>query len=157
MSRWTGSWLSGPRAALAPGADAGDRPAQQWRGERLGLPRSGPGSVAGTGRRAVAFLVDAVLAGGVAGVFTFPHAPQNWSLLAWFLITVVAVAFFGFTPGHALLGLRVARIDDVAMVGLPRAMLRTALIFLVIPAVVWDTDGRGLHDKATRTIVLRMR
>ncbi|GAA3889131.1 RDD family protein [Saccharothrix violaceirubra] len=157
MSKWTGSWLSGPRAALEPGADSNDGTAQRWKGERLGLPKDGPGSVASTGRRAFAIIVDFALAAGVAGLFTYPDLPRNWSLLAWFAITTVAVAFFGFTPGHALFGLRVARIDGVALVGVPRAALRTALIFPIIPAVVWDADGRCLHDKAARTVVIRVR
>ncbi|ACU34886.1 RDD family protein [Actinosynnema mirum] len=157
MSRWTGSWLSGPRAALEPGADSGDGTGQRWKGERLGLPESGPGAVAGTGRRAMAILVDFALSAGVAGLLTYPDLPRNWSLLAWFAITVVAVGFFGFTPGHTLFGLRVARVDGAALVGPPRAALRTALIFLVVPAVVWDADGRCLHDKASGTIVIRVR
>ncbi|MCP2167891.1 RDD family protein [Goodfellowiella coeruleoviolacea] len=157
MTRWTGSWLSGPRSALEPGENAGDRPQQRWRGERLGLPESGPGSVSSTGRRAWALLIDVFLAAGVAGLFTYPELPRNWSLLAWFVITVVAVAFFGFTPGMAALGLRVARIDNKVMVGLPHAVLRAVLVGLIIPAVVWDADNRGLHDKACRTVVLRTR
>ncbi|GAA0254668.1 RDD family protein [Saccharothrix mutabilis subsp. mutabilis] len=157
MSKWTGSWLSGPRAALEPGADSGDGTTQRWRGERLGLPQSGPGAVAGTGRRAFAILLDFALAMGVASVFTYPELPKNWSLLAWFAITVIGVGFFGFTPGHAVFGLRVARTDGSATVGLPRAALRSLLIFPIIPAVVWDADGRCLHDKASGTIVLRTR
>ncbi|WP_309116534.1 RDD family protein [Saccharothrix sp.] len=157
MSKWTGSWLSGPRSALEPGADSDDGTAQRWRGERLGLPQSGPGSIAGTGRRAFAILLDFALAMGVASVFTYPELPRNWSLLAWFAITVIAVGFFGFTPGHAVFGLRVARLDGSPTVGLPRAALRTLLIFPIIPAVVWDADGRCLHDKASGTVVIRMR
>ncbi|MBW4720572.1 RDD family protein [Saccharothrix obliqua] len=157
MSKWTGSWLSGPRSALEPGADSGDGTGQRWKGERLGLPKSGPGSVASTGRRAFAIIVDFALAMGVAGVFTYPDLPRNWSLLAWYAITVIAVGFFGFTPGHALFGLRVARLDGAGTVGVPRALLRTALIFPIIPAVVWDADGRCLHDKAVGTVVIRVR
>jgi len=35
--------------------------------------------------------------------------------------------------------------------------LRTFLIALVIPAVVTDSEGRGLHDRIARTIVMRSR
>lgn len=157
MSKWTGSWLSGPRSVLEPGADSGDGTGQRYKGERLGLPQSGPGSIASSGRRAFAILTDFLLAAGVAGLFTYPDLPRNWSLLAWFAITIIAVAFFGFTPGHAIFGLRVARLDGSPLVGLPRAALRTGLIFLVIPAVIWDADGRCLHDKASNTVVIRVR
>jgi hypothetical protein len=157
VTRWTGSWLSGPRAALEPGEDAGDRPAQSYPGERLGLPKDGPGSVAGTGVRALALLIDAVLAGLVAGLFTAPELPQNWSLLSWFLITVIAVSFFGFTPGMKLLGIRVARLGENPMVGVIRAVPRTLLVALIIPAAIWDADRRGLHDKLFGTVVVRTR
>ncbi|MEV6718980.1 RDD family protein [Lentzea sp. NPDC051208] len=157
MSRWTGSWLSGPNSVLSPGEDSNDGTQQRWRGERHGFPKEGPGSIASIGRRTLAILVDFLLAAGVAAVFTQPDLPKNWSLLAWFVITVVAVAFFGFTPGHALLGLRVARIDGKTFVHLPRALLRTVLIFPLIPALVWDSDGRCLHDKAAGTVVIKVR
>lgn len=149
--------MSGPRAAAGPGDSRPGAGGQKWRGERLGLPESGPGSVASLNQRALGFAIDAILAGGVAGLFTYPHLPQNWSLLSWFLITVVGVAFFGATPGHMAVGARVARVDGQRMVGLPLAVLRTALLGLVIPAVIWNADARGLHDRAARVIVLRSR
>lgn len=151
MGEWTGSWLPGSQTADAEGA------AQHWPGERLGLPETGPGSVASVGSRAAAFVLDAVIAAGVAGLFTFPELPKNWSLLSLFVIYVIAVSFFGFTPGMAALGIRVVRLDGARMVGPLRAIPRTALIYPVIPVVVWDADGRGLHDKAVGTVVVRMR
>jgi len=33
--------------------------------------------------------------------------------------------------------------------------VRSALLCLVIPAVVWDRDGRGLHDTAAGTVLVR--
>src|SRR5260370_3062339 len=50
--RWAGSWLSG----VAPDGDKTSYPGQQ-----LGLPESGPGSVAGVGRRLRALLIDWLL------------------------------------------------------------------------------------------------
>jgi uncharacterized RDD family membrane protein YckC len=34
---------------------------------------------------------------------------------------------------------------------------RTLLLALVIPAVVYDRDRRGLHDKVGATVVVRVR
>jgi uncharacterized RDD family membrane protein YckC len=157
VSRWIGSWLSGPRAALEPAESSGEQADQQWRGERLGLPESGPGSVATLGSRGVALLIDAVLAALVAGLFTAPRLPQNWSLLSWFLITVISVSFFGFTPGMGALGIRVARMDGAAMVGPIRAIPRTIMAGLILPVLFMNADGRGLHDRVAGTIVLRFR
>ncbi|MDQ1739361.1 MAG: hypothetical protein QOE53_1013, partial [Pseudonocardiales bacterium] len=38
-----------------------------------------------------------------------------------------------------------------------RVLLRTVLLVLVIPAVVWDRDGRGLHDRLAGSAVVRAR
>jgi uncharacterized RDD family membrane protein YckC len=150
--------LSGPRAAQESGEGTADgRTQQRWRGERLGLPESGVGSIPSTARRAVAMLVDCVLAGLITGLFTMPDLPRNWSLLTWFLIGVIAVGFFGFTPGMYVMGVRVARLDGSAMVGVPRAVVRTLLVGIIIPVVVWDQDYRGLHDRLVGTVVVRMR
>ncbi|WP_170206365.1 RDD family protein [Halopolyspora algeriensis] len=152
MGRATGSWLSGPRAAHGHQDDT-DR--QRWRGERLGLAESGPGSAAPTGRRALGFFLDVGMAALVASLFTAPEPPGNWSLLAWVLITVVPVSFFGFTPGMAVAGIWVARLDGATVVGVPRALLRCLLTLLLVPAVLWNLDGRSWHDRLTGTVVLR--
>ena len=47
--------------------------------------------------------------------------------------------------------------QDGAPIGLPRAALRTLLLCLLIPALIWDRAGRGLHDKAAGTVVVRAR
>jgi len=35
--------------------------------------------------------------------------------------------------------------------------MRTLLLAIVIPAVVTDRDGRGLHDRAVNTVLIRAR
>jgi uncharacterized RDD family membrane protein YckC len=143
----------------------GRAPRQQWPGERLGLPERGAGSVASRGKRLAAFLVDLVIAGLIAGLFVHPAfgdeaamVRQNWyGVLIWFVLTAGAVAFFGFSPGMGMLGIRVARLDGKDMVGALRAVPRAVLTFVIIPAVVWDSDLRGLHDRATGTVVLDFR
>ena len=55
-----------------------------------------------------------------------------------------------------LFGLRVIRVDrDRQPVDPWRAVLRTFLLLLLVPAVIWDQDGRGLHDRLTDTAVVR--
>jgi hypothetical protein len=135
-------------------ADADDHP-----GARLGLPGSGPGSVATLGRRSAQFLLDALLAALLAWVFTFPAPPQNWSLLTWAVIMVVPVAVIGATPAMVLLGLRVVRLDrpDAPGVGLLWTLVRTASVFFVVPALIIDRDSRGVQDRASRTVVVNSR
>jgi uncharacterized RDD family membrane protein YckC len=158
VSKATGSWLSG---GIGESGDA----EQEWPGERLGLPEEGPGSVAGRGTRLVALFVDLALMGLVTSLFVEVdvnriEVMQTYNYLAvavWFVITVVMVSLFGFTAGKLLLGVRVVRLDGSPMVGPLRAIPRTLLTALVLPAAVSDADGRGLHDKVTGTVVVRTR
>lgn len=154
-----GSWLSGPReAAQAHGHEVG------YRGQRLGLPESGPGSVAGFGRRLAALFVDWFASIAVTGLIGGPlsggalvYGTPDYSLvvLAVFAVeTALLVGLTGASFGHRLLGLRVASLVD-RPVGLGRATARTALLCLAVPALVWDRDGRGLHDRAVATVVVR--
>jgi len=139
-----------------------DGPAERaFPGRALGLPESGLGSVASMGARVGAFLIDIVLSALVAWWITAPEAPRNTSLLVWAVMTVVTVALFGITPGQAALGIRVVPLDPDnsrmrSFVGL-WAIPRTALIFLIVPPLLLDANGRGLHDRLCRTVVLRVR
>ena len=56
-------------------------------------------------------------------------------------------------------GSGVVRLRDVERAvrppGVGAAIVRTLLLCLVVPAVVWDADGRGLHDSAAGTVIVR--
>ncbi|MFW3170784.1 RDD family protein [Geodermatophilus sp. CPCC 206100] len=128
---------------------------ERRRGASLGLPADGPGSLATFSSRIGAFLVDALASALVAGLFTAPELPGNWSLLAFALVTVGALTLVGQTPGMRLLGLRLAHPRPGERLALWRAVVRTALLVLLVPALVVDADGRGLHDRLTDTAVVR--
>ncbi len=143
-------------AAYPAGSAPGNYP-----GERFGMPATGRGAAAGFGRRLAALTLDWLLGYLIAGLFAGPDAlgsPNfSWTVMGvWFVLTAVAVAAFGITPGMAVLGIRVAPLRS-NLVGVPRAVLRTALLALVLPALVRDADGRGWHDRAADTIVVRTR
>jgi uncharacterized RDD family membrane protein YckC len=123
----------------------------------LGLPPTGPGALAGPGSRIAAFAADALLSTLVAGLFTAPQLPRLWSLLVFGCEYVFFSATFGQTPGMVLLRLGVTRVAPAGRIGLGRAVLRTLLLMLLVPAVVFDRDGRGLHDRLTGTAVVRLR
>ncbi|MFF7390552.1 RDD family protein [Streptomyces scabiei] len=148
-----GSWLSGPReAAEAAGVDFG------YRGQQLGLPEEGSGSIARPGRRLGALAVDWGLCLLIAyGLITdgYDQATSNWALLIFFLLHVLTLGTVGFTPGKRLFGLRVVS-QDTGTVNPWRAAARSALLCLAIPALVWDRDGRGLHDRLARTVEVRI-
>lgn len=121
-------------------------------GERLGLPETGPGSIARPGRRVGALAVDWACAVLVSVAF---FAYDSLATLAVFaIVQIVFLPTLGGSPGHRLLGMRLQLVHG-GWVGLWRPIVRTALLCLVIPAAIWDPDQRGLHDKAAGTVLLR--
>jgi uncharacterized RDD family membrane protein YckC len=151
-----GSWLSGPKAALEDqGMDFG------YPGQRFDLPKQGIGSVARMGRRLVALTLDWIAAilvthlvfpDLVYGSEGFAAATLGIFALEVFVLTTTTGASFGYKlVGIKLISISPSRINFV------KVLVRTALLCLVIPALIWDRDGRGLHDKAVGTITMRAR
>jgi len=64
------------------------------------------------------------------------------------------VGFFTQTPGMWLTKIRCLSFPDGEAIGVPRAFLRGLLLTLLVPALIMDTLGRGLHDKAARSMMV---
>jgi uncharacterized RDD family membrane protein YckC len=135
-------------------------------GKRFGLPQAGPMSVAPMGRRFIALIIDWVLCELiVAAILRHPlgagasdpeyFATQYWTLLAFGLEIWLLTAVSGLTIGKRLMGIRTIRTNGERP-GFGWALLRTLLIFCVIPPCLADRDLRGLHDRAADTIVVRI-
>jgi uncharacterized RDD family membrane protein YckC len=156
MAREIGSWLSGPE----PDSGSPDQGPSHYPGQRLGLPQSGPKSLARMGRRFAALFVDWLIAYGLAALamsfgLVSMATLSTAVLLIWFMLGAVSVRLFGFTPGQFALGLMVVPVDGRQHVGFGRAVVRGVLIAVVIPALITDADMRGLQDKVTNTAVVR--
>ncbi|GLF94059.1 RDD family protein [Streptomyces yaizuensis] len=149
-----GSWLSGPRAAAEDmGVEFGHR------GKRLGLPEAGPGSIAPLGRRFGALFIDwglcFLIAYGLLARGEPAQTQSNWALGIFLALHVLTVGTVGFTPGKRLLGIWVVAADGGRLT-LGRAVVRSVLLALALPALIWDRDGRGLHDRLSRSVQVRM-
>jgi uncharacterized RDD family membrane protein YckC len=124
------------------------------------MPERGPGSLAPFGRRVVAVSVDWLVCNVIAaGLMHYrlgegglgPFKP----LAVFVLMNLLLVGTVGSTMGHRLLGLRVVRLGG-ASAGPLLAAIRTVLLAVVIPAVIWDRDTRGFHDKIAGTVLVRI-
>ena len=148
-----GDWLDGPAEPLPEG---------MWAGQRLGLPESGPGAVAPTGRRLLALLLDFGV-GGLIGALLFsflddpgPSLRSTLGTAAFAVQLLVLQSLTGQSIGMRLMRVRVALLAAPSgPPGLLPVAIRTALICLILPPLLMDADGRGLHDKAGGTVVLR--
>ncbi|MDT0170141.1 RDD family protein [Pseudarthrobacter sp. BRE9] len=137
-----GSWLSGPDTSGI----------SRYPGERLGLPESGPGSIARAGRRITAICID----WGIALLISnFAFGGDSWATLAVFAIEqTLLVGTLGYSIGHRIMRIAVVR-PGGGTPGPLAGLVRAVLLCLVIPAVIFDPDQRGLHDKAMNTLLIR--
>lgn len=116
------------------------------------MSRTAPAApeTASWGRRFLALLVDwlaclaiaelAVRAGLIAG------NPGSIVTMALFVVeSGFFTALLGGSFGKLLTRLRVVRLDGRPL-GLMSALLRSVMVVLVIPPLVFKPDGRGLHD-----------
>lgn len=136
-----------------------DRVDLPYPGFRLGAPEHGSGSVATWPRRLLAIVIDwfaslavaaLVFGGGVWG-----QGWEAWTPLAVFFVEAsVLTTLMGGSFGQLMLRVVVVRLDGKP-VNLLQAMLRTALICLVVPPLIFNRDSRGLHDLAVKTVALR--
>lgn len=133
----------------------GDLPPSTFPGQRLGLTESGPGSVARVGRRLAAIVIDWALAAVPAYLLVGGDVPQLWNLLFFAVLQMVFIPTLGGSIGHRLLGLRVVPLAG-GWIGVWRPVVRTLLLVLVIPVLVWDSDQRGFHDKIAGTVLVRV-
>jgi hypothetical protein len=133
---------------------------QRWPGERLGLPESGRGSVAGWGRRVLALAIDWLLSMLAVGAFLGSAiwagaGAAGWAPLAVFAAeTWILTALLGSSAGQLFTSVRVVRLSPEPL-GLWRPLVRSLLVCLVIPPVIYDRDQRGLHDLAVDTITVK--
>ena len=126
--------------------------APAYPGQRFGLPERGPGSVASMPRRVLALFIDWLLSMLIAYWLT---RSQAWTIAVFAVEVYVLTATTGFTVGKRLVGIRTIRING-GPVGFRWALVRTAILLTVIPPLLTDRDLRGMHDRASDTIVIRV-
>jgi uncharacterized RDD family membrane protein YckC len=108
-------------------------------------------------RRFLALLVDwlaclAVAQTLVAYGVVDGNPNGTWTLALFVAESTVFTALLGGSFGKLATRLRVVRADGSGgPVGLIGALLRSVLVALVVPPLVFKPDGRGLHDLAART------
>jgi hypothetical protein len=141
----------------------------QYRGNRLGLPEEGTGSVPGVIRRLVGLALDWCLALMIAwglyrlGVVGAGAASQeevvpmlsNTALVVFAAVSILLLTLFGTTVGRRLVGVGITATGERSWPWFVSMTVRTVLLCLVIPAVIYDRDTRGLHDRAAGTVATR--
>lgn len=116
--------------------------------------------IAGWGRRIGAFLIDWVAStlvySAIVGFASYAKVGGGGFVpIVLFAEIFIFTALLGGSFGQIALGIRVRRTDGSRLS--PWAILiRTLLIMLVIPPVIYKPDGRGLHDMAVDSAAYRV-
>ncbi|WP_245861780.1 RDD family protein [Compostimonas suwonensis] len=141
-----------PRSESTP-SRSGETSPSRYPGERLGLPESGRRSVARVGRRIGALAIDWAIASVIAlAIF---GQTQWMPLLIFLAMQILFIATIGGSIGHRLLGMQLVPLRG-GYVGLWRPIVRSVLLCLAIPALIWDSDQRGFHDVVAGTVLIRV-
>ena len=112
------------------------------------------------GRRMLGILIDWLLCLAIAKGFF--DGGQRWP--EPFVAPVIfAFQYFifallgGATPGHRIVGLKIVRFSDGLMPTPLQAFIRTGLLVVVVTAITFDQNGRGINERLSNTVLVRTR
>ena len=74
--------------------------------------------------------------------------------LVFAVLQILFLMTTGASVGHRIMGMRVVPLTG-GYIGLWRPVVRTLLLVVILPALVWDSDQRGFHDKIAGTVLIR--
>ncbi|MGA4670417.1 RDD family protein [Propionibacteriaceae bacterium Y1923] len=135
---------------------------ETYPGASLGLPETGPGSLAPWRNRVAALIVDwaASMAFAVGAFGMGVLRDSTWRaqtpLLVFFVEASVLTMLMGASFGQLLARIGVARLDGTP-VRWWQAVLRTFLKCLVIPVIVVGAERRNLADLMLGTVIVNRR
>lgn len=105
-------------------------------------------------RRLAAFLIDGLISYLTASAITgnrlqwpLSEGQGPWPLISYFVEVSFLTGLLGYSIGKKVAGFKIINREGKP-IGLIRAVIRTAMVFLLIPPLVTNSDGRGLHDLA---------
>jgi uncharacterized RDD family membrane protein YckC len=114
------------------------------------------------GRRFAAITLDWIVSALVLMLMTgqdyftiSSSAAGQLQLLGVFVaLQILSIWAIGGSIGHRIMRLYVVNIHGGSLTWW-RPIARSVLLALVVPALVWDSDQRGFHDKIAGTLLLK--
>jgi len=114
-----------------------------------------------TGKRILALIFDWVSA--ILVVQVIPNGPaygtQSNSLLTLLIFAIEVTLFtwmMGSSFGQRIVGIRVRDFSIDKNPTLLQSLFRTLLIVVLIPPLLADSEGRGLHDRLAKTKLIEI-
>ena len=115
------------------------------------------------GRRALGITIDwfaayAVSLGFFAGSGTLLERSRGIGstvLLVMALEYLILVTLGGSSFGHRIVGLKVIRFSDGEAARPLQVLVRTLLMVIIITAITFDENGRGINERLSNTVLVR--
>ena len=105
-------------------------------------------------------LIDWLMSYAIAVGF-FVEFGDSSRVVVVYLVFTAQYLFFaalgGATPGHRIVGLKIVRFSDGGMPTPVQALIRTGLLVLIITAITFDQNGRGINERLSNTVLIRTR
>jgi uncharacterized RDD family membrane protein YckC len=113
------------------------------------------------GRRLAAITLDwlacyAIVAALSGGIGQMEPSKSPITLGLFFVEVWVLTSLTGASLGQKIFGLRVVRFSDGSTITPIQALLRTVFLVLVVTAVTYDENGRGIHERISGTVLTRV-
>jgi uncharacterized RDD family membrane protein YckC len=112
------------------------------------------------GRRMLGVLIDWLMSYAIAIGFFVEFGQSSMGAVVFLIFTVQYLIFTmlgGATPGHRIMGLKVVRFSDGGMPTPRQALIRTGLLVLIITAITFDQNGRGINERLSNTVLVKTR
>ena len=112
------------------------------------------------GRRMLGVLIDWLMSYAIAIGFFVEFGEPSMGAVVFLIFTaqyLLFAALGGATPGHRVVGLKIVRFSDGAMPTPLQALIRTGLLVLIVTAITFDHNGRGINERLSNTVLVRTR
>ena len=112
------------------------------------------------GRRMLGVLIDWLMSYAIAVGFFVEFGEPSMGAVVFLIFTaqyLLFAALGGATPGHRVVGLKIVRFSDGAMPTPLQALIRTGLLVLIVTAITFDQNGRGINERLSNTVLVRTR
>ena len=112
------------------------------------------------GRRMLGVLIDWLMSYAIAIGFFVEFGEPSMGAAVFLIFTVqylIFAALGGATPGHRIVGLKIVRFSDGGMPTPLQALIRTGLLILIITAITFDQNGRGVNERLSDTVLVKTR
>ena len=106
------------------------------------------------GRRLLGLTIDWLMCYAIAIGFL---GDGSWTLVIFFAETFLLTTFGGATAGHRAIRVKVVNFPSGASPTLLQALTRTVLLCLVVTAITYDENGRGIHERLSGTRLFDLR